>query len=90
MQTRFSQRKCFTSSSGSEIGDVFLWIRSNLVIDDVEREDADGVDVLLRTAGSEPVVVAGGDPREGVAHRVRHHRHPLLLGRHLERKVGLI
>jgi hypothetical protein len=32
------------------------------------------------------MVVAGGDPREGVAHRIRHHRHPLLLGRHLLKK----
>jgi hypothetical protein len=30
------------------------------------------------------VVVAGGDPRKRVAHGVRHHRHSLLLWRHLE------
>jgi len=59
---------------------------ANLVVDDVKRENANRVDVLLRAAGTESMVVAGGDPREGVAHRIRHHRHPLLLGRHLLKK----
>ena len=35
---------------------------TNLVVDDVEGEHADGVDRLLLAPGAEPVPVARGDP----------------------------
>ena len=44
--------------------------KEHFVVDDVEREDAEGVDVGLFARRPEPVVGAGRDPRECRAHRV--------------------
>ncbi len=57
--------------------------QEHLVVDDVEREHADRVDVLLLARGPESVPVAGRDPREGVAHWVLHTGALLLLRREL-------
>ena len=44
----------------------------DFVVDDVQREHTYRVDVLLFSPRTEPVPVAGGNPRECVAHGVLH------------------
>ena len=53
--------------------------QEDLVIDDVESKDAEGIDSLLPAPSAPPPVVARGYPWEGVTHGINHARHSLFL-----------
>ena len=53
--------------------------QEDLVVDDVESKDAEGIDSLLLAPSAPPPVVARGYPWEGVTHGINHARHSLFL-----------